>query len=171
VEVGSESTGRRHNRAVSFDSSVSSEIEDDDEHEQLYSPRFNPPLSPPPHHLHHQEEEEEEEELISNGHSASISPLESTRTIVIRTPELWRESPPQPLTDLERYQTQVRLRAQVERELLRRGNHVAFEREPSLSIGETHGGGIEMGIGGVGGGDMPYTDAPSDNDVDQGFYT
>jgi hypothetical protein len=127
-------------RSVSFDETTSNADEDNSDHEQLHSPRFNPPLSPRPYHS---------DEDVPNGHTHYLA-SPSSSTIVVKALEAWSASSAQPSEELEKYQSQVRLRAQLERELLKRGNHVAFEID--LGVADNY---IEGGNEGVAEEDVP----------------
>jgi hypothetical protein len=127
-------------RSVSFDETASNADDDNSDHEQLHSPRFNPPLSPRPYHS---------DEDVPNGHTHYLT-SPSSSTIVVKALEAWSASSAQPSEELEKYQSQVRLRAQLERELMKRGNHVAFETD--LGVADDY---IEGGNEGVAEEDVP----------------
>lgn len=123
---------RTSGRTVSFDETASAGEVEDSDHERIHSPRFDPPLSPPPHHT---------DELPTNGHTLESSLHCSDtfdRVIVIPPVEPVKVtaqslSPSPGVKDAavhsEKYATQMKLRARAEKELMKRGNHVAFEAE------------------------------------------
>ena len=129
------SSARTSGRTVSFDETASSGDVEDSDHERIHSPRFDPPLSPPPHHT---------DELPTNGHALESS-LHCSDTLdrVIVMPSLeplkvtaQSLSPSRTGTGVkdaaghsDKYATQMKLRARAEKELMKRGNHVAFEAE------------------------------------------
>jgi hypothetical protein len=129
------SSARTSGRTVSFDETASSGDMEDSDHERIHSPRFDPPLSPPPHHT---------DELPTNGHALESSLHCSDtldRVIVIPPVEPLKVtaqslSPSRTETGVkdaaghsDKNATQMKLRARAEKELMKRGNHVAFEAE------------------------------------------
>ena len=150
-DIIASSNARTSGRTVSFDETASSAEADNFDHERIHSPRFDPPLSPPPHHA-----DMDTDEVPTNGHSLESSPYcadTSDRVIVFSTAEpvkATNQPQPQPLSlsptrtgsgstvphtaphsqsPSDKYATQMKLRARAEKELMKRGNHVAFEAE------------------------------------------
>ena len=146
-DIITSSNARTSGRTVSFDETASSADADNLDHERIHSPRFDPPLSPPPHHT-------DAEEVPTNGHAlepslysadtsdrvivfSSVDPVKATNqsqplslsptrtgsgSMVLHT------APHSP-SQSDKYATQMKLRARAEKELMKRGNHVAFEAE------------------------------------------
>ena len=146
-DIITSSNARSSGRTVSFDETASSADADNLDHERIHSPRFDPPLSPPPHHT-------DTDEVPTNGHALEPSPYSadtSDRVIVFSTVDpVKATNQPQPLSlsptrtgfkstiphtashspsQSDKYATQMKLRARAEKELMKRGNHVAFEAE------------------------------------------
>ena len=129
------SSARTSGRTVSFDETASSGDVEDSDHERIHSPRFDPPLSPPPHHT---------DELPTNGHAqeSSLHCSDTLDRVIVMPPveplkvTAQSLSPSRTGTGVkdaaghsDKYATQMKLRARAEKELMRRGNHVAFEAE------------------------------------------